>query len=209
MFVFLIIVSLLFLFFSCKKGTVLKAEANLVGTDGAPVGKVMLYEEPGSMKGVMLKVTINKLPPGVHAIHIHEFGKAEPPDFKSSGGHFNPFNKEHGFKNPKGHHAGDLENITVGADGKANVTLYDKDVTLEKGKPNSLFKEGGTSIVIHEKADDYMTNPSGNSGARIAAGVVTEVMSDNMKSSSSMSSESNMKKDSNMKSKSSSSKKSM
>jgi superoxide dismutase, Cu-Zn family len=72
-------------------------------------------------------------------------------------------------------HAGDLPNIEVKNDGTAKVDIRDKNVTLEKGKTNSLFKEGGTSIIIHEKDDDYMTNPAGNAGNRIAGGMIVEV----------------------------------
>jgi Cu-Zn family superoxide dismutase len=98
-------------------------------------------------------------------------GKCEGPDFKSAGGHLNPEMKQHGKDNPSGPHAGDLLNLTVGPDGKAKASLIAVHATLDAG-PNSLFHEGGTAIVIHEKEDDYKTDPTGNSGGRIACGVI-------------------------------------
>ncbi|CAK4841619.1 unnamed protein product [Aphanomyces euteiches] len=86
--------------------------------------------------------------------------------------HFNPTHKQHGFENPQGFHEGDLPNIQVDAKGKVNVDLIVKAVTLEPGKPNSILSAQGVSLIIHDKADDYMTDPAGNSGARIACGVI-------------------------------------
>src|SRR5690606_6773260 len=105
-------------------------------------------------------------------IHIHETGKCDPPEFKTAGAHFNPSEKQHGFNNPKGFHSGDLPNIEVNEDGSVNVEIITAAVTLEKKKPNSLLKKGGTSLIFHEKADDYITDPAGNSGARIACGII-------------------------------------
>jgi Cu-Zn family superoxide dismutase len=99
--------------------------------------------------------------------------KCEGPTFQSAGAHFNPGQKEHGTQNPKGPHAGDMDNFTVGADGTARATVTDPRVDLGTGS-NSLFSNGGTSLVIHAKADDMKTNPSGNSGDRIACGVITK-----------------------------------
>lgn len=113
-----------------------------------------------------------KLAPGKHGIHFHNVGKCDTPDFKTAGDHFNPTSKQHGFNNPKGYHSGDLPNINVNEDGKVDADITSAHVTLLRGKPNSLLKEGGTAIVIHEKEDDYMTDPSGNSGNRIACGVI-------------------------------------
>jgi superoxide dismutase, Cu-Zn family len=104
-------------------------------------------------------------------MHTHAVGKCDAPDFKSAGGNFNPDMKKHGMNNPDGMHAGDLPNIEVGADGKAKVKVTAAHVTLTSGD-HPLFHDGGTSLVIHEKADDYMTDPSGNSGNRIACGVI-------------------------------------
>ena len=100
--------------------------------------------------------------------------KCDPPDFKSAGGHFNPTGKQHGFDNPQGHHAGDMMNFTVKENGTAKATVKDDDVVLGTGsEANSLLANGGTSIMIHAKADDYKTDPAGNSGDRIACGAIT------------------------------------
>ncbi|HTV65590.1 MAG TPA: superoxide dismutase family protein [Bryocella sp.] len=124
--------------------------------------------------GVEVKLHLKDLPPGEHAVHFHQNAKCDPPDFKSAGGHFNPTGKQHGFDNPQGHHAGDMRNFTVKANGTAKVTVKDDDVVLGTGaEPNSLLANGGTAIIIHAKADDYKTNPAGNSGDRIACGAIT------------------------------------
>jgi Cu-Zn family superoxide dismutase len=100
--------------------------------------------------------------------------KCDPPDFKSAGGHFNPTSKQHGFDNPQGHHAGDMMNFTVKENGTAKATVKDGDVVLGNGsEANSLLANGGTAIIIHAKADDYKTDPAGNSGDRIACGAIT------------------------------------
>jgi superoxide dismutase, Cu-Zn family len=112
------------------------------------------------------------LVPGKHGLHIHEAAICEGPDFKTAGAHFNPTNKKHGFENTKGPHAGDLPNLSVSTEGTVTADMVAKNVTLEEGKPNSLLKPGGTSLIIHSGPDDYHTDPAGNSGSRVACGKI-------------------------------------
>ena len=148
----------------------LSAGASLQDKDGKDVGAATLIETPD---GIRIAVTGYRLPPGPHGLHIHAVGQCTPPDFASAGGHFNPGGKQHGRQNPAGAHAGDLPNLVVAASGEAGIDITTKDVTLAPG-PNSLLGEKGTSIVIHAAADDEKTDPTGNSGARIACGVITK-----------------------------------
>ena len=147
------------------------AKAELINTKGEKVGNATLTQVQDG--GVRISLVSSNLPPGQHALHIHAVGKCDPPDFKSAGPHLNPDNKQHGFQNPQGHHAGDLNNFEVGADGTAKMDMLTKDVTLGEGV-NSLFHPDGTALVIHASPDDNMTDPAGNAGARIACGVITK-----------------------------------
>jgi len=159
----------LFAFFGFSSVSAAKTKVDLKDAQGKDVGSVVIWDEG---QGVALELQLHDLTPGEHAIHFHQVPKCEAPDFKSAGGHFNPESKKHGFDSPDGHHAGDIKNFTVGADGKAKIKLENADVTLKDG-PHSLLTNGA-AIVVHAKGDDYKTDPSGNSGDRVACGVITK-----------------------------------
>lgn len=144
------------------------ASASLKDAEGKELGTATLKQVKG---GVSVHVVVTGLTPGKHGIHVHGAGKCEPPDFKSAGGHFNPGEKHHGLSNPEGPHVGDMPNLVVGKNGKAAATFTVKGATLGEG-PGSLFGPEGTALVIHADADDQKTDPAGNSGARIACGVI-------------------------------------
>ena len=139
--------------------------------DGKDAGTITLLEGRGG--AVNLKTDLRNLPPGTHGLHVHQNAKCEPPDFKSAGAHFNPDNKQHGIKNTNGPHAGDMPfNLSVEPDGTDKAEFSTKGISLDPKAGNSVFANGGTSLVIHEKADDMMTDPSRNSGARIPCGII-------------------------------------
>lgn len=148
-----------------------KAYAEIMNTSGEKIGRAELTQ---LSKGVKIQIQASRLLPGKHGFHIHDSGSCELPDFKTAGEHFNPYGKQHGFENKKGPHAGDLPNLFVGTEGKVSTEMIAKFVTLEPGKPNSLLRPGGTSLIIHDNPDDYMTDPSGNSGGRAACGVIQQ-----------------------------------
>ena len=121
--------------------------------------------------GIVITGTLDGVDPGLHGFHLHEVGVCEPP-FETAGGHFNPTGKKHGILNPDGHHLGDLPNIFMPKEGEGAIQIFATGVTLKAGEEGSLRDEDGTAIVIHSGPDDYKTDPSGDSGGRIACGVL-------------------------------------
>ncbi|HKZ08867.1 MAG TPA: superoxide dismutase family protein [Methylomirabilota bacterium] len=148
----------------------LSAEAVIKDKDGKQVGQATLIQTP---EGVRIAVSGFRLPPGVHGLHIHAVGVCQPPEFTTAGAHFNPTGKKHGLQSPDGPHAGDLPNLTANAIGEGGIDVVNKLVTLTPGA-NSLLGANGTSIIIHTAADDMKTDPTGNSGGRIACGVISK-----------------------------------
>ena len=138
------------------------------GADGALLGSVMISEDPG---GLVMNVSAIAMPAGVHGIHLHETGLCEGPKFASAGAHWNPGAKQHGRDNPAGPHAGDLANLTAAADGTAKSSIPVAGVKTASGAM-MLADADGTALVIHARADDYKTDPSGDSGDRIACAVL-------------------------------------
>jgi Cu-Zn family superoxide dismutase len=143
-------------------------------SDGKDAGTATFKETKGGKLSIHLM--LKNLPEGDHAVHIHQKPLCEAPDFKTAGGHFNPDMKQHGTMNPMGHHNGDLpQNISVGVEHTANVTWTVDYLSLGTGNPNDIAGNGGTSIMVHEKADDMKTDPTGNAGNRIACGVIMDM----------------------------------
>lgn len=147
------------------------ATVNLVNSSGS-IGVAELSEDSQGL--VSLTVTVSGLPTGTHGIHFHAIGSAQPTDspaFNSSGAHYNPASHQHGLNNPLGTHAGDLPNLIVDSQGKGTLITTTNRITLSDG-PMTLFDSDGSSLIIHANADDQVTDPTGNSGGRIAGGVV-------------------------------------
>lgn len=160
-------IGLLFLF-GCQANSETTREIEMYNGVGDMVGTATLTEHPD---GVEIKLKVEGLSPGFHGIHIHELPKCEGPDFKSAGNHLNPDGKEHGLLHPKGPHLGDLPNIEADGSGQVDVELMVAEATLLEGK-KSLLRDEGTSLIITEGKDDGMSQPSGNSGARLICGEI-------------------------------------
>jgi len=160
---------------SCRPQTQVGSPANPAGQAtirnavGASLGDLSLTS---TATGVRIQGTLTGLPPGTHGIHLHAVGRCDTGDFVTAGSHLNPSARKHGLENPEGPHAGDLPNITASSSGTAAVDLTDPRVTLDANASRGLFDSDGTAIVVHATTDDQKTDPSGNSGARIACGVI-------------------------------------
>ncbi len=137
----------------------------LVGTAGQVLGQVRMWETPG---GVTFRIGASGLSHGIHGIHVHAIGRCDPPGFTTSGPHLNPAARRHGFNNPAGPHLGDLPNVTVSANG-----VLQEAVSLPGASFATLLDGDGAALVIHARPDDYVTDPAGNSGDRIACAVVS------------------------------------
>ena len=144
----------------------------LRAADGRPMGLASVTQEAG---GVRVRITSTALPPGTHGAHLHSTGQCAAPDFTSAGPHWNPGARKHGHNNPAGYHQGDLGSVGIGADGRLIVGLLVPGTSLHQARlsaPLVLGDADGAALVIHADPDDERTDPSGNSGARIACAVI-------------------------------------
>ncbi len=147
-----------------------RAIARLTGLDGAPAGTATFV---ATTHGVLIQVDLKGLSPGPHAIHIHTAGSCDPKvGFTSAGPHYSPApSRTHGYLSAHGPHAGDLPNAYAAADGTLHASAISNAFSLGNGK-KSIFDRDGASIVVHAKGDDYMSQPAGASGDRVACGVI-------------------------------------
>ncbi|MBD1223413.1 superoxide dismutase family protein [Virgibacillus halodenitrificans] len=164
----LFIIVFILLLVSCQSNPDKTREVEMYNADGDLVGNAKISEKPD---GVSIKLKLEGLSPGLHGIHVHEYPSCKGPDFKSAGSHFNPEGKEHGLMYPKGAHLGDLPNIEADAGGLVDTELLLAGATLSEGK-KSILTGDGTSLVVDEGKDDGVSQPAGNSGARIICGEI-------------------------------------
>ena len=143
----------------------------LVNAAGQSAGTVSAWQTAG---GIGLRIQASGLPHGIHGIHVHAVGRCDGPKFESAGPHWNPANRKHGLSNPAGPHGGDVPNVTVAANGVLStiVTVPGASLNGPPGAPGNLADGDGAALVIHAKADDNLTDPSGNSGDRIACAIL-------------------------------------
>lgn len=147
-----------------------RATANLAPASASLASGTLTLSSMGD--GVHVGGEIGGLAPGPHGFHIHERGDCSAADASSAGGHFNPTNMPHGRSGPNPHHLGDADNIVANADRVATVEAHLHGVSLGTGLPNDI---AGRAIVVHAQPDDYSSQPSGDSGARVACGVITVI----------------------------------
>jgi Cu-Zn family superoxide dismutase len=144
------------------------AQVPLLAADGSQRGTVEVIQTHGSL---LVSVHGVNLPPGTHGAHIHAVGRCDQPDFASAGPHWNPTGRQHGRENPAGAHMGDLPNLVIGANGRGSLEFNIPGGWMRRGA-NPVLDADGAAFVIHAAADDHRTDPSGNSGARIACAVL-------------------------------------
>jgi Cu-Zn family superoxide dismutase len=136
----------------------------LINASGQKIGTIRAWQTAG---GITFRIAASALPHGIHGIHVHSIGRCDPPDFATAGTHWNPTGREHGMNNPNGPHAGDMPNVTVSANG-----VLEETVTLPHATLDQLLDADGASVMIHANADDYVSQPAGNSGPKIACAVI-------------------------------------
>lgn len=161
---------LLFLLVACHENVKTAKDIQMYDASGDMIGTAKLSEQP---EGIKIKLELEGLTPGFHGIHVHEYGKCEGPDFKSSGNHFDPEGNKHGLMHPEGAHLGDLPNISADENGEVHAELMLDDATLLSGK-HSLVEDEGTSLIISKEQDDGISQPGGDAGERIACGIISD-----------------------------------
>lgn len=172
------VVLLLVVLASCQSNEETTRTVDMYNSSGDMIGTAKLAERS---EGVQVKLKLEGLDPGYHGIHVHEFPKCEGPEFISAGNHLNPEGKEHGLMHPEGAHLGDMPNIEADSGGLANAELMLAGATLLEGK-KSLLEGEGTSLIIHDGQDDGISQPGGNSGARVACGKIAKNPTDSKSS---------------------------
>ena len=154
----------------CVSSAADMASADIVGVEGAIIGQATFEQTP---TGVLMSVDVGRLPPGLHGIHLHATGSCAP-DFKGATGHINPGKVVHGLRNPDGPDNGDLPNLYVAADGSARAEFFTTRVSVSGGEMPALLDEDGSAVIIHENADNHMTQPIGGAGGRIGCGIIAK-----------------------------------